>query len=44
MGKFHQFLTELPAHDMIMAGYYHFTFYCCCVDIGFRSVTFAGMH
>ena len=22
MGKFHQCLTELSAHDMIMAGYY----------------------
>ena len=26
MGKFHQFLTELPAHHRIVAGYYHFTF------------------
>ena len=27
IGKFRQFLTKLSAHDMIMAGYYHFTFY-----------------
>ena len=26
MGKFHHFLTELSARNMIMAGYYHFTF------------------
>ena len=26
MGKFHQFLTELSACDMIMAGFYNFTF------------------
>ena len=26
MGKFLQFLTELSAHDTIMAGYYRFTF------------------
>ena len=27
IGKLHQFLTELSALDMIMAGFYHFTFY-----------------
>ena len=27
MGKFHQFLTELSAHDMTMAEYYCFTFF-----------------
>ena len=27
MGKFHQFLTELSAHDMIMVGYYRSKFY-----------------
>ena len=26
IGNFHRFLTELYAHDMIMAGYYRFTF------------------
>ena len=26
MGKFHQFLTELSALDMIMTGYFSFTF------------------
>ena len=26
MGKFHQFLTELSAFDMIMTGYFSFTF------------------
>ena len=26
MGKFHQFLTELSAHDMIIVGYYCFMF------------------
>ena len=27
MVKFHQFLTELSAHHMIVAGYYHFKFF-----------------
>ena len=27
IGKFHQFLTELPVCDKIMAGYYHFTLF-----------------
>ena len=26
IGKFCQFMTELSAHNMIMARYYHFTF------------------
>ena len=26
LGKFHQFLTELSACDVIMVGYYRFTF------------------
>ena len=26
MGKVRQFVTELSAHNMIMAGYYRFTF------------------
>ena len=26
MGKFRQFVTELSAHDIVMAGYYRFTF------------------
>ena len=28
--KFRQFLAELSAHNTIMAGYYHFTFYYLC--------------
>ena len=31
MAKFHQFLTELSALDMIMAGYYCFMFLLGCV-------------
>ena len=31
MGKFHQFVSELSAHDMITAGYYRFTF---CIKKG----------
>ena len=27
MGKFHLFLTDLSANDMIMAGYYLFLFF-----------------
>ena len=26
MGKFHKFLTELSAYNMIIVGYYRFTF------------------
>ena len=26
MGKFHQFVAEISVHDMIMVGYYRFTF------------------
>ena len=33
IGKFRQFLTELYAHDTIMAGYYRFTFYFDWVEI-----------
>ena len=32
MGKFCQCLTELPAHDTIMAGYYSLTFLLSDVD------------
>ena len=30
MGRFHHFLTVFSACDMIMAGYYRFTFYSVC--------------
>ena len=28
-GKFHKFLTDLSAHETIIAGYYRFTFFIC---------------
>ena len=42
IGKFSQFLTELSAHDMIMAmtaGYYRFMLYVICFSVGdFRLI------
>ena len=33
MGKFHLFLTELSARDMIMMGYYRFAFLFYILDV-----------
>ena len=40
MGKLHQILTESSAHNMIMAGYYCFTF---LLSINFAFYVHDGM-
>ena len=42
MDKFRQCLTELSAHDTIMAGYYSLTFLYCLYLAAFRKVIAVG--